>query len=149
MKVLTPSVLTNEHHMHMCNWPSAFLFFCILTLIFFTFLKDDVVCHYIFVVIAFCPNSKTSVTYFSINTLLCDFITRREKLFHVLLTNIWRNHQPSAELTWTYLQWDAEHLSMPAGRHLQIHFSSFMENLSSPHLWRFHNDSSDVSFVWH
>ena len=83
-------------------------------------------------------------------TLLSEFITRREKLLHIILSNIWMSYQSSAEInlnmspmrwrTFRHASWKTFTVSF---------FQLPQKNLSRAHLWRFHNDSSDVSFVWH
>lgn len=91
------------------------------------------------------------VTFFPpIITLLSEFITRREKLLHIILSNIWMSYQSSAEInlnmspmrwrTFRHASWKTFTVSF---------FQLPQKNLSRAHLWRFHNDSSDVSFVWH
>lgn len=83
-------------------------------------------------------------------TLLSEFITRREKLLHIILSNIWMSYQSSAEInlnmspmrwrTFRHASWKTFTVSF---------FQLPQKNLSCAHLWRFHNDSSDMSFVWH
>lgn len=126
-------------------------FFCILTLNYFSpFLKDGIIWPCIFVMKHFssiqkyyllvfqCQPSSPSSSLGEKNCFILSQVTFRGAIRH------------QQKWTWTCLQWDAEPLSMPAGRRLTDSFFWLHgKNLSSPHLWRFHNDLSDVSFVWH